>query len=688
MTIPESLSVIFQSIGWTLIHSLWQVSLIVAVTGLILTQVDRRRADLRHNVLSVALFACGIAGLGTFVYFFSSFNTHGLEWSGKLLLIAGTEAPVQLSGTVSEGFKFWWPLGVSGYVWIAGVLWISAFTLLCLKYLVSYRMSVRLRTKGLTNIPFLWECKFRELVIQAGISKDIVIQFSRFVNNPVSLGFFKPIILLPLGYFTMLSPAQAEAVILHELAHIRRNDYLWNLMQTVIRLGFFFHPAVWFLYKQIEIERENACDDFALSISGMPTEYAKALGYLKINIFKSQNPLAMYLINNENELLSRLKRLVGDNGYVNRNQWNNSKLLAPILLFAACFFFMAFDALRPDSKLPIPVTENSTEFMFAPMVVDTIVPIEEATESTPAEQELKEHLKQVEKEMAMEKKMAEKAAKAAAKELEKAKLAEKAAKEEKAKAEKAKTKAEKAKAKAKAKRLSESEEGAVPAPHPTPHHLSEHEHHHDHHHDHVDHGDHEDHSDAWEEHYRESLKNLEQEKARYRKQIERAEKEYEIAMEQRRISSDEHRFRLAEERERFERQNKEARAAYREQLAAMQEKRKLEMEHVQAQRKHELAQVQQERKLMLERIRLAEHSQMRNFKSTMLNALVSDKLISSSKDRVFLEFDNDILKVNGKQLNNRLKEKYLDLIAEHQLDLGSEWSIEMTPTNFSKNSNN
>ena len=122
-----------------------------------------------------------------------------------------------------------------------------------------------------------------------------------------SIGWLKPVILIPTSALAGLSPLQLEAILAHELAHIRRHDYLVNLLQTLVETLLFYHPAVWWVSKQIRIERENCCDDLAVSLCGDPILYAQALADLEHLRGAGTN---LVLAANGGSLLHRVKRLL------------------------------------------------------------------------------------------------------------------------------------------------------------------------------------------------------------------------------------------------------------------------------------------------------------------------------------------------------------------------------------------
>ena len=118
----------------------------------------------------------------------------------------------------------------------------------------------------------------------------------------------KPVVLLPASALAGLTPQQLEAILAHELAHIRRHDYLVNLLQTLVETLLFYHPAVWWLSRRIRIERENCCDDLAVSLCGDPCTYARALADLEA-LRGPARSLAMAA--NGGSLLQRVRRLLG-----------------------------------------------------------------------------------------------------------------------------------------------------------------------------------------------------------------------------------------------------------------------------------------------------------------------------------------------------------------------------------------
>ena len=126
-----------------------------------------------------------------------------------------------------------------------------------------------------------WQRMATRLSRRLHIGRAITLLESALVDVPTVIGWLKPVVLLPASALAGLSPQQLEAILAHELAHIRRHDYLVNLLQTLVETVLFYHPAVWWLSRRIRIERENCCDDLAVSLCGDPVAYAQALADLE-----------------------------------------------------------------------------------------------------------------------------------------------------------------------------------------------------------------------------------------------------------------------------------------------------------------------------------------------------------------------------------------------------------------------
>ena len=173
----------------------------------------------------------------------------------------------------SDRVSGWLPLVV--WSWCAGVVFLLG------RMAVRLRGVRRLRRTAVAAVPAPLRTACHELALRLGLRVDFRVAASAAVDSPTVIGWWRPVILLPIAALANLSPAQVEAILAHELAHIRRHDYLVNLLQSVVETLLFYHPAVWWLSGRVRAEREDACDDIAVTVCGDRAEYAAALATLE-----------------------------------------------------------------------------------------------------------------------------------------------------------------------------------------------------------------------------------------------------------------------------------------------------------------------------------------------------------------------------------------------------------------------
>ena len=155
--------------------------------------------------------------------------------------------------------------------WFFGVLALLA------RHLGGWIRVQTMRHRQTTPVPIPIFEMLRELIARLRVSRPVRLLQSRLVEVPTVIGWLRPVILLPASVLTGLSADQMQALLAHELAHVCRNDYLVNLLQTLVETLLFYHPAVWWLSRQIRQERENCCDDLAAAVCPSRIAYARAL---------------------------------------------------------------------------------------------------------------------------------------------------------------------------------------------------------------------------------------------------------------------------------------------------------------------------------------------------------------------------------------------------------------------------
>jgi HEAT repeat protein/beta-lactamase regulating signal transducer with metallopeptidase domain len=300
------------AVGWALIHSLWQGAAIAATLGLFLWATPRRAANLRYLASLVALFAVLAVGTATAVREWRqpvgaapangllpatviATEDLGARGAGEAEPAAEREAPRALPGAadprIDEATAAGRERGAgSGLVavpalrevasravrWIVPA-WLVGVTLLSVRLLGGWFQShryVRLGTRGVARTYLDMVDRLRA---RLRIARPVRILESTLVHVPAVIGWLRPVVLVPTSAFTGLTPQQIEVLIAHELAHVRRHDYLANLLQAVIETLLFYHPAVWWISARIRETREHSCDDVAVAVCGDARLYARAL---------------------------------------------------------------------------------------------------------------------------------------------------------------------------------------------------------------------------------------------------------------------------------------------------------------------------------------------------------------------------------------------------------------------------
>ena len=270
-----------QALGWMLVHFLWQGLAVAA--GLALARVFLTDAGRRYAAGCLAMLAMVATPVLTLLA--HDIETAPTPWSAGL---PGGTATAQgsMSTTDAESLRPAVPSPASAGGWSlptrqdvreampAVVLcWMAGVLLLSLRLLGGGWLCYRLKRRGTSSIPLALQIRAGELARRMNIRRRIRLLASSASSVPMVVGAFRPVILMPVSMFLGLAPDQLEAILLHELAHIRRHDNLINLLQHVVETMFFFHPAVWWVSASIRTEREHCCDDVAAAASD-PWAYA------------------------------------------------------------------------------------------------------------------------------------------------------------------------------------------------------------------------------------------------------------------------------------------------------------------------------------------------------------------------------------------------------------------------------
>ena len=295
-------------IGMALLHFLWQGVAIAAAAFVGMTLV--RRAAAKYAV-SVAMLALMMAS--PVITFLLLAQRHDMP--ATTASATGLTNPAQPRfATIPSGPAQFFKLGVADANRVSSIYllwfveaWFLGVVLLSLRPAAGFLLIERMRIKK--GAPVTGALRERCLELQRRLGLGRVMQYceSLQLQAPAVVGWFRPVVFLPVSALTGLSTQQLEAVIAHELAHVKRLDPFVNLFQIAAETLLFYHPAVWWLSKRIRAERENCCDDVAISVCGNAVEYARALATMA----ERQCALALAMAANRSPLAERVARLLG-----------------------------------------------------------------------------------------------------------------------------------------------------------------------------------------------------------------------------------------------------------------------------------------------------------------------------------------------------------------------------------------
>lgn len=309
------------ALGWTVVHSLWQALIISILTGVALIILQKKASQFRYVLANIGLWSVLLAAIVTFFMYYDVSKT-----ASDLVFV-----PDNLEVTVSPDFTpennaltenisnennagFSWE-GMRNYcnrnMYFIVSLWFMGVVVFLLRILGSISYVYYLRNR--LNFPTeeYWQDVLNSMREKTNVTKYIDLVESALVRSPIVIGHLKPMILFPIGAINRLNTNEVEAILAHELAHVMRHDYFFNILQSVIEALFYFHPAVWWLSSQIRTERENCCDDIAISLCGNAVTYAKSLvSVQEMAYFAPQMAMAFAGTDRKKHLLMRVQRVL------------------------------------------------------------------------------------------------------------------------------------------------------------------------------------------------------------------------------------------------------------------------------------------------------------------------------------------------------------------------------------------
>jgi bla regulator protein BlaR1 len=303
---------------WTLIHSLWQGLILAAVTGIVLILTRRSHAKKRYGLLSMLFFLFLVVTVITFVREVSLAKPAAAspalseQLLPQLLTADGTMAvPVSNLSTNKQGLVQRFVDYFNTHAAMVVTIWFIIFFAKLIRLGGNLFYIQRLRSYKTQEPADEWKERIKQLADKLGVGMQIRLLESAIVKVPVTMGMFRPMILLPVGLLAHLPADEIEAILLHELAHIKRRDYFVNLLQSLAETIFFFNPALLWLSSMIRDERENCCDDIAISVTNNKTNFINALiSFQEYHFAKPQYGMAFP--GKKQQLLNRVKRIVNN----------------------------------------------------------------------------------------------------------------------------------------------------------------------------------------------------------------------------------------------------------------------------------------------------------------------------------------------------------------------------------------
>jgi beta-lactamase regulating signal transducer with metallopeptidase domain len=346
MNVPNDLMI---TLAWSLLHFLWQGTLIAAVAAGLMFAF--RRPATRY-LLGVGALSLMFASFGvTFMVLNSPAAIDTMPAVAPPAAFAETSDAGAASGTVGRAAPttespreiLWLAKG-----WLAGVFLLAvrlAFGLLVIEYL---------RRRNLVALPGALVARLHALQSRLGLTRLIRYRECALVGAPAVIGFFRPIVLIPMRAITGLSTEQLEAVIAHELGHVKRFDVAVNFVQVIAETVFFFHPAVWWLNRRIRADREDCCDDIAVNAAGGRLGYARALATMAT--WRDTPRFAMAATGGP--LAARVSRLLGMSREQHQGRMAGVVTITLLVATATLACAISFGLVNPAVAQPGQVAQN------------------------------------------------------------------------------------------------------------------------------------------------------------------------------------------------------------------------------------------------------------------------------------------------------------------------------------------
>jgi beta-lactamase regulating signal transducer with metallopeptidase domain len=355
-------------IGWMLIHSLWQGVLIAFALGVANLSLRGKSSQARYLAACLALACQVLLMVVTFLLLQGSYEPTPSLTSEPVSVQQVNSVPPVVPASKSPSFLMPAERELSSSFNILEPLvpwtvciWSCGILILTIWNLGTSILLHRLKCLTTRSVDKLLERKLTQLLTRMQINQRVQLLQSSIANSPMVIGIIKPVVLFPTSLLTQLSPEQIEAILIHELAHICRHDFLVNLIQVATETLLFYHPATWWISSQIRAERENCCDDIVIEISHKRDIYVTALAAI------AEQQVTLAPAASGAPLLPRIQRLL--NCTTNQRQpW-----FVEFSVFAlVVFVFLAINV--PTERLNAQVVSNPA--VKSPLATPSPVPLD------------------------------------------------------------------------------------------------------------------------------------------------------------------------------------------------------------------------------------------------------------------------------------------------------------------------
>ncbi len=338
------------AIGWTTLHSLWQIAIIWLVFKAI-TSLFQSKNQVIYVIALMALGASTVWSVQTFNEQYQlaapSLATPTEIATGNIDEVLLKEAsPMPYANTPEPPLRMLQTF-IDSNINQIGLLWCIIAGILLIRLIGGWWLAQKICIRQVAKPAAIFTQLCTSWCSRLRIGRSVNLMESPFVREPLTIGFWKPVVLFPLGMLTQLSPKQVEVLLVHELAHIRRLDYLINIFQLIIEVIFFYHPLIHLLSKEIRTRREYACDDLVVRLTSNPILYAQTLTSLQTDLIHFQNNFVMKSIGKD-QFTTRILRIAGI------TPKNNNTIGWPILLALPLLLLL----ISPESTILATTVEN------------------------------------------------------------------------------------------------------------------------------------------------------------------------------------------------------------------------------------------------------------------------------------------------------------------------------------------